>query len=950
MLKHLSTFLLLATMAMPGYSQVYGSLANFDVVNDTGTTAHGFEIDIRDIHSGDITSIFGSADRWPDMERYGSPSVTEYTDAAGFGVKITYKSAYGNGAWSVGTPSGTLPVSPSDSCWPYGAPAYGPDYPCDHFGVSTSVGTPNVTYSWLVETPGNLSVLTPVVATVPNPVWTVTPVPPVANVPQPPQVNVAIAAPQPQNYEFGEPRWVKVTATGTLQDVAVEDLVAENAIIQQARTQTQLEWQLIQVDAGNPGSGQIDLTGVQLDEGAAGVVYRFEYYQYTGNRDAETNEAKPGPNGDTPGAIGPSPGDLGEFIVAQNAGINFDGVIPPAPPLPIAPTLNATIGGATVGSPYYQVIDATPGNPGDALSITVAGLPAGLTFDSAANAIVGTPTVVGTFPLTITVTDIANGLSTTGTTDIQVADAAIVFNLTLNQGTVGVAYSQQLSVTGGYGTITYAVFGSLPDGLSLTGDTLGGTPVTAGSTPVTVTATDALGYSQVATATLNIVAAPVIDPPPPPPVPVACSGTNQVISSVNKFWLDIAGGVANGGQSVYYAPEAATTFVPPLAFGVFQFGQLVTYDGTLDNMGFCVATTMTVAPGLSMMPVTLINGTVGSAYPSTAVTPAGGVAPYTITVGGLPSGMTFDGANIAGTPALGTEGTVSVSISVNDAIGETVNTTLSLTIDPPAAIVVGAVNLPATGVYGAAYSGSAAAGGGVGALTWTATGLPAGVSISPTGAISGTPMAVGTFAVVLTVKDTLGQTATVNGSVVISAPAITAFTANLPAVQVGTAYSATLSASGGYGAFTYSATGLPAGLTLTGNTISGTPTGAGIFPVTLTATDGLGTVATLSQTLTVTDFTVTATSASQTVKRGSSVSNTVTIGALYGFGNTVSLSVGGLPKNAKATFTPSSVTGAGSSVLKVTAAKTTPRGKYTLTITGQSGTLAHTKTVTLSVQ
>lgn len=863
MLRVLSLFLFLATTSIPAYSQVFGQLANFDVVNDTGKTAHGFEIDIHDIHSSDITSIFGAADRWPNMERYGAPTVTEYTDATGFGVKITYQANY-NGAWSAGTPSGTLPVSPSDSCWPYGAPDYGPLYPCDHFGVSTSVSTPNVKYTWLVEAPGNPAALVPVVATVPNPVWTVTPMPPIANVPQPPQVNVVIAAPVPQAYEFGEPRWVKVTATGTLEDVAVEDLLAENAVIKQAKTQTQLEWQLLQVDAGNPGSGQIDLTGVKLDPGATGVVYRFEFYQYTGARDPQTNEAKP--NGsDTPGIAGPAPGDLGEFIVAQNAGINFDGVIPAAPPLPIAPSLNASIAGATVGSPYNQPINPVPGNPGDTLTITVTGLPAGLSFDSNINAIVGTPTEVGTFPIIIDVQDVTNGTNISASTNLDVADAPIVFNLVLDQGTVGVPYGQQLSVTGGYGAITYSVSGSLPSGLTLTGDTISGTPNTAGSTVVTLKATDSLGYSQVSSDTLTIVDAPVVVPPPPPPAPVACSGTNKVISSVNQSVLDIAGGVVNGGETVNYA-QAATTFVAPATTVVP--GELVTYTGTLNN-GICVATSITVAPGLSLNPISLATGTVGTAYPSTAVTPAGGIAPYTVVVSGLPNGMSFDGTNISGTPALGTNGTKTISISVNDAIGETVNSTLTLTIDPAPAIVVVATNLPATGNVGVAYSGSVSATGGVGALTWSATGLPTGVSITPAGAISGTPSATGTFAVVLTVKDTLGQTATVSRSVTINQPA---------------------------------------------------------------------------------DFTVAASSSSLTVKRGASVNDTLTVGALNGFNSSVGLTISGLPKNAKATFTPSSIAGAGSSVLKLTAASNTPRGTYTLTITAQSGVLSHAMNVTLTVQ
>lgn len=60
---------------------------------------------------------------------------------------------------------------------------------------------------------------------------------------------------------------------------------------------------------------------------------------------------------------------------------------------------------------------------------------------------------------------------------------------------------------------------------------------------------------------------------------------------------------------------------------------------------------------------------------------------------------------------------------------------------------------------------------------------------------------------------------------------------------------------GGFPIPTVSATGLPPGVstgtTATGVRISGTPTSAGIFPVTLTATNGVGTAATTSFTLTV---------------------------------------------------------------------------------------------------
>lgn len=661
--RHIFGLLSLAAVAFPAAAQagVYGSLDNFDVVNDTGDEAHGFEIDIEGAHAADITSLFGAATRWPNMERYGSPTVTDTAT----GVSIVYQAAY-NGGWSAGTPSGTLPVSPTDSCWPLGAPAYGPNYPCDHFGVSARIATPNVTYKWLVETSPGASTLTPIVATVPNPQFTVTPVPPVNNIPQPPKVNVLIVAPAPVAYEFGEPRWVKVTATGTLADVAVEDLVAENAVIKKANTQTQIEWQLLQVDSGAPGSGQIDLTGVALDPGATGVVYRFEFYQYTGNRDPQTNEALAGPNGDTPGVLGPSPGDLGQFVVAQNAGINFDGKVPPAPPLAIAPTINTTIPGATLGKRYLAVIAATAAKPTDKLSFSMTGLPPGLTFNAATHTIRGVPTTVGTFPITVTVADLTNALSSTGTSSIQVADSAIAFVPTpvvLPNGRLGAPYSYQFRTKGGAAPIAYSLTGALPAGLALNGAVLGGTPKAGGAYPLTALATDSLGYSQTASVTLNVN------------VPVAvCKGVHQIISAANATYLDIGGGVANGGQSVYY--PAAIKYIAPAT--AVASGELATYVGTVNNAGYCNATSLTVSAGLWLPAINLPVATHGVTYMSGLIAPRSGAPPYAVSVSGLPTGLTFAAGKITGIAAAA--GSYPITVSAQDSILETVNSTVTLTV------------------------------------------------------------------------------------------------------------------------------------------------------------------------------------------------------------------------------------------------------------------------------
>ena len=133
------------------------SLGNFDVVNDTGHTAHGFEIEIEDSsydHPGVISSIFGLDRNFgvpaASVERYGAPSV-EYI--AGFGARITYRATFANGTWNVGTQSGVF-NNAGDSCWTLGGVGY-PNIPCDHFGIGTYGNPAKTSYSWLLETAPN---------------------------------------------------------------------------------------------------------------------------------------------------------------------------------------------------------------------------------------------------------------------------------------------------------------------------------------------------------------------------------------------------------------------------------------------------------------------------------------------------------------------------------------------------------------------------------------------------------------------------------------------------------------------------------------------------------------------------------------------------------------------------------------------------------------------------
>jgi hypothetical protein len=97
------------------------------------------------------------------------------------------------------------------------------------------------------------------------------------------------------------------------------------------------------------------------------------------------------------------------------------------------------------------------------------------------------------------------------------------------------------------------------------------------------------------------------------------------------------------------------------------------------------------------------------------------------------------------------------------------------------------------------------------------------------------------------------------------------------------------------------------------------------------------------------DFALATTPASQTVTAGAGTSYTTTVTASGGFNGTVNFSVSGLPAGAAGTFNPTSVNTSGSTTLSVTTSSTTAAGSYPLTITGTSGSIVHTNSVTLVV-
>ncbi len=347
-LSAIAVALSLAFAPTQGSAAVIGFLGNFDVVNDTGYTAHGFEIELEGLHSYDITDTFGGHGRGfpsgrgfdPDVavQRYGAPTISEYAglDGAFLGTRVTYMGLFQNGSWDYGTPSGAF-VTPGDNCWTGGGVGYGAGTSCDHFGVGTTKNPAKTKYSWLLETAPDSDVLTKDGVALPAPVWVVEPAAPapVGQPALPPQRVVAvIEAPEPEQgaggagddpAKFGDAIWIKIFKTEVPVGVGLEELIGGNEKVEEA--ELEIEWLLLQKEIGNPLSGKFESVNIGIGENSKAILYRYEFYKFSGEykSDHEVDFAKGF------GDSNPGPGDVGAYLGAQNAAVNFDVAAAPVP-------------------------------------------------------------------------------------------------------------------------------------------------------------------------------------------------------------------------------------------------------------------------------------------------------------------------------------------------------------------------------------------------------------------------------------------------------------------------------------------------------------------------------------------------------------------------------------------------------------------------------------------
>jgi hypothetical protein len=617
--------------------------------------------------------------------------------------------------------------------------------------------------------------------------------------------------------------------------------------------------------------------------------------------------------------------------------------------LNIVPTLvilTSAMPSGTSGISYLTTLSGGGGAQPYAWAAT--GLPLGLGLNASTGVVSGSPSQSGSFSVNVTLTD-ASGQTAKASFGVNINAAppppVQITATSLPNGTVSVFYAAQIAVSGGTGPpytfiLTSASSGAsgLPPGLQLSnGGQLQGTPTATGSFSFGVTASDAANNSASATISVTIVAAPLVI-------------TTGALSSVPV------------GSSVGIA-FAATGGVPPLVFTLsgtaptgttFSSGTLSGTATTVGSYSFTVVVTdsvkntgskgftLVVTPGpLTITTASLPDGQAGVTY-SGQFTATGGTPPYAWS-GSAGGGLSVSSSGaVSGTPTAA--GAFSVSVTVTDSTGAKASGNISVTVDPSSLKVSTSV-LPG-GALTSPYSGSLTATGGTPPYTWTASGLPNGITLSSSGAFGGTPTSPGQFTVTATVKDAAGVSVSASFPLTIAPAPLKITTTGISPPALGVSFSLAFGATGGTPPYTWTATGLPAGVTINSTgTLSGTPTALGTSPITVNVTDSGGLTASETLNLTVAlpaAPAVSITGLPTTANPATQSTASVTFNAAYPVDVTVNLTLTFAPLSGADDPSILFSTGGRTATLTIKAGSTTS----TATIGVQTGTVAGTITIT----
>ena len=657
-------------------------------------------------------------------------------------------------------------------------------------------------------------------------------------------------------------------------------------------------------------------------------------------------------------------------------------------------TVNVTNAGGFSGSVNLAVTSALPTGVTASFSPNPTATSSVLTLTATSAAPSATQTVVLT----------GTSGSISASTNITVAVHAPTFNLFaspsslgINQGATGTSTIYVQSLYGFTGAVNLSVAG-LPSGVTAVFSPISSSgtstlTLTVGSSAAPATSTLTItGTSGTLTSTTTVA--------------LSVHGPSFTLTSVGTVNM---GQGTSSAATVYVNDQYGFTGSVNLSVSDLPSGVTASFSANpttgLSNLTFVASSSAT--PGQTVVTIT---GTSGSLTATTTLNLGVFVPTFTLSSSGLNLGQgSSSNTNVYVTDQYGFNGIVTFTVSglpagVTASFSPNPTTTYSavtFTATNTASVGQSVVTITGTsgsitatttinlGVFAPTFTLSGGGSVGVGQGTSTGTyiyvnnqygftgsvnlsvsGLPSGVtasfSLNPTTSQSVLTFTASSSANIghtpVTITGTYGSiTSSVNIDLGVYAPTFTLNGGGIVSIGQGSSGSTYVSVNNLYG-FTGSVnlavSGLPSGVTAsfspnptTGSSLltftASSSAAVGQVVVTITGTSGSAT-ATTTVTLGVYDpsFTLSCTGAVN-IGQGTSGTATVVLNNLYGFTGSVNLAVSGLPAGVAASFSPNPTTG--SSILTFTASSLASLGNSVVTITGTSGSVTATTTISLGV-
>ncbi len=380
-----------------------------------------------------------------------------------------------------------------------------------------------------------------------------------------------------------------------------------------------------------------------------------------------------------------------------------------------------------------------------------SGLPTGCSTSNSPTPVC-TPSSAGNYTVQVTVTDAAQ-FSVAATLDLTVNARPVLSFVTAYPAVVDEGQTTSISVVVGGGTapLSYAYTG-LPAGCtSADSASLACVPTASGTFTIAATVRDADGWSSTLTGTLTVN-------PDPSIVEFTASPVLLDLGTSIHVWLNATGGTGSltyaytglpGGCSLGAASSGTCT---PQATGSFTVTGTVT-----DGLGFSVHLPLTLTvnsdPTVTMLQVAPSAVDVGQTA-AIEVVFSGGTAPFTFSYTGLPIGCGAPTtAFLNCTPR--SPGTSTIGVTMTDHLKQASSLSASLIVYSRPTVTSFSATFPSVTV-GNPTTLTVVSTGGAGGDSFVYAGLPAGCQSSNSSTLTCTPSATGTFAVNVTVTDSLG--------------------------------------------------------------------------------------------------------------------------------------------------------------------------------------------------